>query len=118
MTPEKRKRALAIKGLIEQGWSPPPPTDAVALRMIEDLVLAGQYGQTNDLTPREVGLLQLLADGHTSETCATRLGLSVETVKERVKMIRRKLGAKNTPHAVAIAFRSGVLDLADESVAA
>lgn len=116
MTEAKRKRAQAIRGLIEAGWSPPPPTDTIAARILDDIARADVFGQTNDLTAREIGLLQLLADGDTFDTAATRLGLSVETVKDRTKMIRRKLGARNTPHAVAIAFRAGLLDL--EAVAA
>jgi DNA-binding CsgD family transcriptional regulator len=61
------------------------------------------------LSRRETEVLQLIADGLTSEPIAARLWLSVETVKSHVGAIHAKLGAHSRAHAVAIAFRQGLL---------
>jgi DNA-binding NarL/FixJ family response regulator len=39
--------------------------------------------------------------------------VSVETVRTHVKSILRKLASRDRTHAVAVAFRSGVLTLDD-----
>jgi DNA-binding CsgD family transcriptional regulator len=61
------------------------------------------------LTATELKVLQLLAAGHTSNQMATKLNLTVDTIKGYRKTLCRKLGATNSAHAVAIAFRKGVL---------
>jgi DNA-binding CsgD family transcriptional regulator len=61
------------------------------------------------LTRREVEILQLIADGHSSKPIAALLCLSVETVKSHLGAIYAKLGADSRAHAVAIGFRQGLL---------
>ncbi len=61
------------------------------------------------LTPREVEVLRLGADGATSEEIATALHLTEHTVKSHLKRIQGKLGARNRTHAVAMALRSGLI---------
>lgn len=109
MTPQKRLRAETVKALIERGWSPPPPTNAIAQRILDDIEAVHPQA-TLDLAPREIEALQLLADGHTYATAAAEMHLATDTVKTYIEKVRHRLGAKNTPHAVALAFRSGILD--------
>jgi LuxR family maltose regulon positive regulatory protein len=54
-------------------------------------------------------VLQLIADGLTTKRIAARLCLSAETVKSHLGVIYAKLGADSRAHAVAIAFRQGLL---------
>jgi DNA-binding CsgD family transcriptional regulator len=61
------------------------------------------------LTPREVEVLKLGADGATSEEIASALHLTEHTVKSHLKRIQGKLGARNRTHAVAVALRSGLI---------
>ena len=61
------------------------------------------------LTPRQVQILQLIAEGLSNEQIANRLRLSAETVKSHVSAVHAKLGADSRAHAVAIAFRHGLL---------
>ena len=61
------------------------------------------------LTPREVEVLKLGAEGATSEEIATALYLTEHTVKSHLKRIQGKLGARNRTHAVAVALRSGLI---------
>ncbi len=61
------------------------------------------------LTPRQREILQLIADGHSTETVARRLGLSAETVRTHAKAALPRLGARDRAHAVAIAMRSSLI---------
>lgn len=62
------------------------------------------------LSRREHQVLQLIADGLENQAIADILYVSVETVRTHVKSILRKLASRDRTHAVAVAFRSGVLD--------
>jgi DNA-binding NarL/FixJ family response regulator len=61
------------------------------------------------LSRREHQVLQLIADGLENQAIANVLFVSVETVRTHVKSILRKLATRDRTHAVAVAFRSGVL---------
>ena len=61
------------------------------------------------LTQREKELLELLAQGRTSETIAAELFISVNTVDTHRKNIISKLGARNITDAVRIAISKGLL---------
>lgn len=64
------------------------------------------------LSKREYQVLRLIADGLENQSIAKILFVSVETVRTHVKSILRKLGARDRTHAVAVAFRTGVLTTA------
>jgi DNA-binding NarL/FixJ family response regulator len=68
------------------------------------------------LSRREHQVLQLIADGLENQAIADLLFVSVETVRTHVKSILRKLASRDRTHAVAIAFRSGVLVVDDQHV--
>lgn len=57
------------------------------------------------LSKRELEVLQLLADGHTTDAAATALFLSPTTVRSYAESAMRKLEAANRVHAVALALR-------------
>jgi DNA-binding NarL/FixJ family response regulator len=61
------------------------------------------------LTERELEILQLVADGLTNREIARRLVLAEETIKSHIRHVLRKLGVSSRAHAVAIAFRRGIL---------
>ena len=62
------------------------------------------------LTPREVDVLRLLAEGTTTVEIAERLHLSAATVRTHVENMRNKLGAATRANLVALGFRLGILD--------
>jgi two-component system nitrate/nitrite response regulator NarL len=68
-------------------------------------------GVQEPLTPREVEVLQLLAEGLPNKAIAARLGISDQTVKFHVASITGKLGAANRTEAVRRAARRGLIDL-------
>src|SRR5690349_9623442 len=63
------------------------------------------------LTPREIQVLELLAEGLPNKAIADRLGISDQTVKFHVSSISGKLGASNRTDAVRRAVRRGLIAL-------
>jgi DNA-binding NarL/FixJ family response regulator len=79
-----------------------PP--AVAAQLAEHI-------SDEDLTPREVEVLQRVAGGNRNRDIAEQLFISEETVKVHIKHIMDKLGAKDRTEAIAIAVRRGIIQL-------
>jgi DNA-binding CsgD family transcriptional regulator len=63
------------------------------------------------LTPRELEVLTLLAEGLSNKAIARRLGISVHTAKFHVSTLMDKLDAVGRTDAVAHAVRRGVIHL-------
>jgi len=63
------------------------------------------------LTPREIQVLELLAEGLPNKAIANRLGISDQTVKFHVASISGKLGASNRTDAVRRGVRRGLIAL-------
>ena len=63
------------------------------------------------LTPRELEVLTLLAEGASNKMIARRLGISVHTAKFHVGQLLDKLDATGRTDAVAHAARQGVIQL-------
>ena len=63
------------------------------------------------LTPREIEVLELVAEGFTNKAVADRLGISDQTVKFHLTSISGKLGAVNRTDAVRRAVRRGLIAL-------
>ena len=54
------------------------------------------------VTPREIEVLQALAEGATAREAGVLLGIGEQTVKSHLKNLTAQLGARNKTHAVAI----------------
>jgi DNA-binding NarL/FixJ family response regulator len=63
----------------------------------------------HDLTPHEIRLLQLLAEGHNYKTAATELNVSPNTIAFHMKHIYEKLHVHSKSEAVAKALRSQIV---------
>ena len=68
------------------------------------------HGDGISITPRQRQILQLFADGHSTDDAAKRLGLSLETVRTHARATLPRLGARDRAHAVAIALRGSLID--------
>lgn len=66
---------------------------------------------TEDLTPRELEVLQLMAEGLSNKEIARRLGLSEHTAKFHVNAVLSKLDAHSRTEAVTRAARTGLIIL-------
>jgi DNA-binding NarL/FixJ family response regulator len=62
------------------------------------------------ISQREIDVLHLIAQGLPNGEIAERLFVSTETVKSHVKTLLEKLHARTRAHAVAVAFRRGLID--------
>ena len=73
--------------------------------------LKGDRPYEEPLTPREVQVLELLAEGLPNKAIAARLQISDQTVKFHVASIAGKLGAANRTDVVRRAVRRGLIAL-------
>lgn len=64
-----------------------------------------------ELTPRELDVLSLMAEGASNKMIARQLSISVHTVKFHVGSLLDKLDATGRTDAVAHAARRGVINL-------
>jgi two-component system, NarL family, nitrate/nitrite response regulator NarL len=67
----------------------------------------GQSG--THLTARELGVLELIAEGESANMIADRLHLAVPTVKSHIQNLYAKLGVNDRGAAVAEAMRRGLI---------
>jgi DNA-binding NarL/FixJ family response regulator len=64
-----------------------------------------------DLTAREIEVLNQIAGGNRNRDIAEKLLITEETVKVHIKHIMDKLGANDRTQAVAIGVRRGIIEL-------
>ena len=69
------------------------------------------HASLEQLSAREIEVLQWVAEGCSNKSVAIRLSISEDTVKNHMRAILGKLGASDRTHAVTIAIRRGYLDL-------
>lgn len=62
-----------------------------------------------DLTPREVEVLRMMAEGLGNKEIASRLGISDHTVKFHISSILAKMGAASRTEAVTLGIRMGLI---------
>jgi len=61
-------------------------------------------------TARQIEVLKLVAEGHTEVQIADALHITKNTVRGYKRVVFEKLDALCSSHAVAIAFRKGILE--------
>jgi DNA-binding NarL/FixJ family response regulator len=62
------------------------------------------------LTSRELEILRLIVEGNTNAAIATKLYITIGTVKSHVRNILIKIGADDRTQAAVHALRYGLLD--------
>jgi DNA-binding NarL/FixJ family response regulator len=70
-----------------------------------------EHAGEEDLTPREIGVLRLIATGNANKEIAVQLSIGEETVKSHITNILEKLSANDRTHAVTIALKRGIIEL-------
>lgn len=70
--------------------------------------LAGRL-MAEELTPRELEVLRLLAEGKPNKLIGSDLGITEVTVKSHVQAVFRKLNVLSRTEAIAVASRKGLL---------
>ena len=69
-----------------------------------------EYASSDALTPAEVRVLHLIAQGNANKEIAEQLSLTEDTVKGQVRSILSKLGAKDRAHAAIIGVKRGIIE--------
>jgi len=76
--------------------------------------MATRSGSLDELTPREMDVLRLLAEGLPNRKIGERLSINERTVKYHVSAILAKLEVSNRTEAVTDAARRGLISLDEE----
>lgn len=101
--------ALLLGGVA--GLSLAAPGQAANVVIVTRTAPGGQEPPDVELTPRELDVLALMAEGASNKAIARSLGISVHTAKFHVGSILDKLDATGRTDAVAHAARRGVIHL-------
>ncbi len=87
---------------------------SMAKQLVQDFAKRGEGDKSTavvKLTPRELEVLILIADGLTNLEIGERLGISVKTVDRHRENIMRKLDLHSRIDLVKFAIREGLIDL-------
>ncbi|GLY23743.1 response regulator transcription factor [Micromonospora sp. NBRC 101691] len=104
--------AHSVLAAANGGGVMPPNLVGELLKHIERLqreVLAPNGLNASGLTPREVDVLRLMADGFDTGEIAGKLCYSERTVKNVIYGVTHRLKLRNRSHAVAYALRAGMI---------
>ncbi len=69
-----------------------------------------EHATDDALTPAEIRVLRLIAEGNANKAIAAQLLISEETVKGQVRNILSKLGANDRTHAAMIGLKRGIIE--------
>jgi DNA-binding NarL/FixJ family response regulator len=87
---EREEFVARVSAVLRRAAPEPPPSAPV-----------GAF----DLTPRELEILHLLAEGLDQDEIAERLVIAPKTVATHIERILSKLGVRSRAQAVALAYR-------------
>jgi DNA-binding NarL/FixJ family response regulator len=69
-----------------------------------------EHATDDALTPAEIRVLRLIAEGNANKAIAAQLLISEETVKGQVRNILSKLGANDRTHVAMIGLKRGIIE--------
>ncbi|GIF19748.1 DNA-binding NarL/FixJ family response regulator [Actinoplanes tereljensis] len=104
--------AHSVRAAACGGGVMPPNLVGELLKQVERMqrdVLAPNGLNASGLTPREIDVLRLMADGFDTNEIAGKLCYSERTVKNVIYGVTHRLKLRNRSHAVAYALRAGMI---------
>lgn len=104
--------AHSVRAAAAGGGVLPPNLVGELLKHVERMqrdVLAPNGLNASGLTPREIDVLRLMADGFDTNEIAGKLCYSERTVKNVIYGVTHRLKLRNRSHAVAYALRAGMI---------
>jgi DNA-binding NarL/FixJ family response regulator len=70
-----------------------------------------EHSAEDTLSPLEVRVLRLIAEGNSNKEIAARLSVTEDSVKGHVRNILSKLGANDRTHAAMIGVKRGIIEV-------
>ena len=70
-----------------------------------------EHAAQEALSPLEVRVLRLIANGYTNKEIAAKLSVTEEAIKSQVRSILSKLGTDDRTHAAVIGLKRGIIEL-------
>lgn len=95
----------AIEALVQHR----PYFTASVLKLLLQASLCREQEATEQLTPREREVVQLLGEGYSTRGSARRLGIAVKTMESHRASILRKLDMHSLPELVRYAIRNNII---------
>jgi DNA-binding NarL/FixJ family response regulator len=102
----------AVRNVSEGKAFLPPAIAKQILERVSNLMISrGREHGNGDraLTPREIMVLRLMAEGHRNRAIAAQLGISERTVGNHINSIYRKLAISDRAQAIRYAIRTGII---------
>jgi len=89
-----------------------PNVASQVLQQFQELTLQSETRAfMSPLTPREIEILNYIAQGYLNKQIAIELGISEQTIKNHVTSILRKLNANARTDAVVLAIKQGLISI-------
>lgn len=86
------------------------PAEPTTLSRRTGLGPASRTAERPHVTPRQLQVLELVAEGFTTPQIAQELCVAPATVKTHLAQIYKSLGANDRANAVAVAMRAGLIE--------
>jgi NarL family two-component system response regulator LiaR len=102
--------AELVRGIRTAHAGQAPLSPSVAARVVEELAHPGRRAGGDELTPRELEVLRLIAGGRSNKRIALELGVAEKTVKTHVSHVLAKLGLADRTQAALYAVREGLVE--------
>jgi DNA-binding NarL/FixJ family response regulator len=107
---KKTPPAKIIEAIREAHTGGSPMSPEIARKVIHLFrTMRPAAASAHGLTPQEVRLLALIADGHSYLNAAGQLDISINTVRNHVRSIYEKLQVHSKSEAVSKAIKHGIL---------
>ncbi len=102
--------AKLLESIRELSAGGAPMSPEIARKVVEAFRKLPPSAQPEvELSPRQIQILQLLAEGHSYKTCADELGLSLDTIRFHVRKTYERLHVQSRSEAVWKGLRSGIV---------
>ncbi len=99
----------ALRQIAQGGAVLPPDIASKVMKTYSEVPVAGRERRTEEVTVREIEVLELLFQGLRNTEVGERLSISARTVEAHVRSIFGKLGAQSRTEAVRIAVEMNLI---------
>ena len=107
---KKTPPARLLEAIREAVGGGSPMSPEIARKVVRLFQKTGPPAQLDcDLTPREIKLLRLLAEGNSYQFAADEMHVSINTVRNYIRSIYDKLHVHSKSAAVAKALKAGLI---------